>query len=277
MHLVIPSRGRAGRVHTLNNEWPEWAIRFFELWVPLEELDEYKLAHPNVTVIGFSVEGIGKKRQAAVTFHNKVIMMDDDLTFYRRRDDDRTKFLSANAADLSRMLHMMMRALHYVPVAGVACREGGNRVIEPFAVDTRILRCFALDCDWIAHRGLRFDRLPLMEDFDMWLQVLEYGGHTLLINDYVHNQAGSAAVGGCSSFRTPQLQAECAQELATLHPQGVVQVVRKVAKTGLGDRTDVRIQWKKAYNGNGNAGVLDAGALADIAAQDGRGASPVDR
>jgi hypothetical protein len=98
-----------------------------------------------------------------------------------------------------------------------------------------------------------FDRLKVMEDFDFTLTLLENGGRNAVTLDYVWNQTGSNQPGGCSDYRTAEVQAKAAKELAKLHP-GVVKVVEKevIGKTswgGMKTRTDVRIQWRKAYTG----------------------------
>jgi hypothetical protein len=90
--------------------------------------------------------------------------------------------------------------------------------------------------------------MKVMEDFDVALSLLTKGYENAIINTVAHNQKGSGAVGGCSVWRTPQVQAQAALKLAELYP-GIVKVVEKTTKTawGGGTRTDVTIQWKAAY------------------------------
>ena len=68
------------------------------------------------------------------------------------------------------------------------------------------------------------------------------------LNEWVHNQGGSGSAGGCSTYRTPEIQAEAAHKLHE-HHRPFVKVVKKTTKTawGGGERTDVIVQWKKAY------------------------------
>jgi hypothetical protein len=75
----------------------------------------------------------------------------------------------------------------------------------------------------------------------------------VVLNNWCNNQAeGSSADGGCSTYRTPELQAQAARLLAELHAP-YVKVVEKETKTawGGGTRTDVMIQWKRARHNAG--------------------------
>lgn len=179
----------------------------------------------------------------------KFCMLDDDLVFYRRRTDDPTKLTDALPDDLERAFDQMDKALSDShPHVGFAAREGANRNTHTLVENTRIMRVLGYNRDVLHDEGIRFDRMQVMEDFDVALQLLEKGYPNLVLNAYAHNQAGSGRAGGCAAFRTPSMQAVNANELARLHP-GVVRVVQKTTKSawGGGTRTDVNIQWKKAY------------------------------
>jgi len=68
-----------------------------------------------------------------------------------------------------------------------------------------------------------------------------------VLNKWVTNQHGSNLAGGCSHYRTQEVQEESARKLAELHP-GLVSVVKKAAKNwGWAERTDVTVGWKKAF------------------------------
>jgi hypothetical protein len=87
-----------------------------------------------------------------------------------------------------------------------------------------------------------------MEDFDIQLQLLRKGMPSISINTMVQNQRGSGLEGGCSTYRTVEIQEEAARTLQSYHPE-FVSVVQKQTKSawGGGVRTDVVIQWRKAY------------------------------
>ena len=88
-----------------------------------------------------------------------------------------------------------------------------------------------------------------MEDFHVTLSLLELCFPNLVMQDFACGQAASNAPGGCSLYRDAKLQSQAAMNLAAAHP-GFVKVVTKNAKSwqGMNTRTDVRVQWKKAFS-----------------------------
>jgi hypothetical protein len=180
-------------------------------------------------------------------------MVDDDLLFFKRRDDDRTKLRDLQSGELLHAFIEMERILRgcedsRVAHVGFAAREGANRNTEEYLYNTRIMRVLGYSSGPLKEHGIRFDEMEVMEDFHVALSLLERGYDNMVMNEFAHNQAGgSGAVGGCSHFRTPELQAANAHKLAELHP-GVVKVTKKVTKGawGGGERTDVTVYWKKA-------------------------------
>jgi hypothetical protein len=141
----------------------------------------------------------------------------------------------------------MEHTLDTTPLVGFGAREGGNRISTPISHATRQMRVHGIDLRYFREANIRFDRVIVMEDFDVTLQVLRTGRANCVLNKWVTNQGGSNTAGGCSHYRTPEVQTESALKLAELHP-GLVNVVRKRTKTSWGgeERTDVIIQWKKA-------------------------------
>ncbi len=185
-----------------------------------------------------------------------VVFMDDDLDFAVRRDDDRSKFRQVQPGDLEAMFARMDRMLLKYPMVGIGSREGGNRVTEPFVYNTRIMRVLAFRRSFLREKGLFFNPLVVMEDFHINLQILRSGEDTCILNNWVSNQhGGSDAPGGCSVYRTDEVQTESAKLLAARHP-GFVKVVEKTTKTAWGGktRTDVIVQWKRA---RASAGALN--------------------
>jgi hypothetical protein len=165
-----------------------------------------------------------------------------------RREDDRKLLRQPKEGEVEAMFEAIERELDDHPLVGVASREGANRNTEKRIFNTRILRVLAYRTDTMRQHGIRFDRVPVMEDFDVALQLLGNGYQNVVLNDWAHNQEGSGLKGGCSTYRTMEMQAQAAHELARLHP-GVVRVVQKSTKTawGGGTRTDVIVAWKQAY------------------------------
>jgi hypothetical protein len=176
------------------------------------------------------------------------VMLDDDLVFATRRQDEPTKFYPSNGADIEKMFEQIQLHLQQYAHVGIAPREGANRDTDQYLWNTRVMRVLAYDSNVLKKHSIRFDRLPVMIDFDVTLQLYRLGYQCPLLNSWCHNQAGSNTEGGCSHYRTDAVQEEAARTLAELHP-GFVTVVKKYTKTSWGgDKTryDVRVQWKKA-------------------------------
>ena len=250
MDLFVLTYGRATpeQQHTLR-QINETGLRA-GLVVQAREADKYGWvgSGTDVIVLPESITTIAPTRQYVHDFlaGEKYVMMDDDLHFFKRRTDDPTKFTDITPDELSSMFGEIMRALDKNPHVGIAGREGGNRITYPAIPNTRIMRLLAYRRSEVM---ARFDDMEVMEDFHVALSMLRAGKPNLVLNNYCHNQAsGSNAPGGCSHFRTAELHARNARFLAKLH-RPFVSVVEKETKTawGGGVRTDVRIQWKAAY------------------------------
>lgn len=225
VNLVVQTREQH-----LYDHWGEWAT----VWV----------LPPHITTIAptrdFIIEHIGKS--------NEIVMLDDDLQLYIRRNDDRTKLRVPTPTEIALGLSLMDNLLSAYAHVGWAAREGANRNINEFIINTRIMRILGYNRDMLLRENIHFSDIEFMSDFHVNLSLLEKGYKNVVQNSFAHNQGASDAPGGCSTYRTPAGLAASAATLAKLHP-GVVKVVQKATKTawGGGERTDVTIQWKKAY------------------------------
>ena len=246
MKILIPTFNRTTQ-HTLNSLPYEIQQNTF-LVSPIP------LPYDQVIIQPEHIRGIANKRQwmmewAAEKGWDTVVMLDDDLRFSRRRTDNPKLFEQATHRDIAGAFYDMkaMPSLGYVHF-GMSARGGANFVTDDYVQNTRMTRVLGYDVKTFMMQGIRFNRVPLMEDFDVTLQLLRKGYPNILINDLVHDQGSSNAPGGCSTYRTMEMQAEAAEKLASLHPEFVT-VVKKQTKTSWGgqERTDVRVRWKAAF------------------------------
>ena len=196
---------------------------------------------------------VGHVRQWIIDNHDteryghKLVMMDDDIKFDRRREDDVTKFLPTTDADIIDIFRTIDKKLNKYAHVGVLSREGANRVLDNFKIATRMTRVLAYNLDILEETEARFDRLPVMEDFDVILTLLESGYPNYVITKYVNGQMSTGYAGGCSEYRTSELQKKCARRLKRLHPDFVNVVEKAPTSAWPSGRTDVLVQWKKAY------------------------------
>lgn len=251
MRIYIPSRGRAHLVRTWKNLPPDHGA---VMVVPPAETKDYRDA--GFMVLPCPAKGIGPTRQWIVDQHDlregkQILMLDDDLEFFERRDDDPTKVAKASTLSLKRMLKRVQAISKVTAHGGIATREGCNRNVDTVIPDTRCLRALFYDVAAMRKHSVRFDRVPVMEDFDVALQLLRLGYHSATVNQWVQDQPGSNTAGGCSLYRTAEVQAKGARGLAKLHPDFVTVVEKPALKSGGWNgepRLDVRVQWKKAFN-----------------------------
>ena len=203
----------------------------------------------DLLVLPPSVQGIDTTRDYIVRTceETKLVMLDDDLSFAVRRMDDKTKFFPATAASIHDMLGEISSQLNYSVHVGVSAREGANRNTDEFMYSTRMMRVLGYSVDVLKAYGLKFAPYTVMCDFAMTLQLLTLGHKNCIINEFVHNQAGSNTAGGCSVWRNPERQAEAAETLHAAFPD-FVKIVQKHTKSSWNGqpRTDVVIRWKKA-------------------------------
>jgi hypothetical protein len=255
MDVAIPSRGRAEHQPTLK-ALTDAGISV-DLVVPQDQLGYYSRWDSDLcTVRACPAEGIADTRQWIVDHvgaNAQVVMLDDDLTFYKRRMDDRTKLEEITPRELFEAFRMLKLVLEKYAHAGFACREGANRNTDHYITNTRILRVLGYNRNVLEKEKIAFGRMRVMEDFDVALRLLRAGYENTIMNWVAHNQKGSGSVGGCSSYRTMEVQAAAAYKLKELHP-GFVRITEKTTKTAWGGatRTDVQISWKAAYDSSKN-------------------------
>jgi hypothetical protein len=255
MEIYIPTRGRIFQETycSLPQELRDRVI-FVQPW------DGNEVVGVGVHKTPKHINGIGPTRQWIIdnAKSDKIVMLDDDLVFAKRREDEPTKFREASLSDVSLLFTSISSYLDQFAHVGVSTREGGNRDTSDTVLNTRLLRILAYRTDVLRKQAIRFDRLEFMEDFDVTLQLLRAGYPNIRINWIVHNQRSSNAPGGCSTYRTLEKQAQAARGLAELHSEFVDTVVKKTKTAWNGqERTDVRIQWKAAFDSCRTLSVLD--------------------
>jgi hypothetical protein len=251
MQILIHTYGRADpkRQHTLMqlteaDIWPTLVVQH-------REKDMYEWYDGGVYVLPEDISTLTPTRDHLIhdmEGPDRVVFLDDDLHFAVRREDDRTKFRQPQPTDIQRMFQNVSDMLSHVPHVGIGAREGGNRNTEKVLMNTRIMRVLAYSRRYLRENHITFSPLVVMEDFHVNLQILRSGADTVVLNDYVSNQAGgSNAPGGCSHYRSDAVQTAAAHMLAARHP-GFVRVAQKATKAawGGGTRTDVVVQWKAA-------------------------------
>lgn len=246
---VINTLGRVNRQITWNNLPPSIRAKTV-LSVQYHERNDYGPEY-KLLVLPHTITDLPTTRQWLIdnVKTRYLVIMDDDLTFFTRKNDNPAKLYKMEEWEHEEMFGDMLHLLDLGhPMVGISSREGNNR--EPAAIKYvgRSMRIFALDLETVREVGARFDRTKTKEDMDMTLQLLRAGYQNAILYCYANDHVSSNAPGGCANYRTLELMKEDALVMQKLHPE-FVKVVEKTTKTSWGGatRTDVVVQWKKAY------------------------------
>lgn len=253
MKICIPTRGRV-------NSQPAWDRfpREFQRWgdiclvCPPDEVSIHQAKGRRA--IPRPVNGIANVRQWICqnqSLGDKVIMVDDDLTFFVRSHPTSWKLRPANPQDVMNLFERLWEELDQSAMVGISPRQMNNvHFPEVMVYNTKINAVQGVRTDVLKREGIRYDQVDIMEDYHVCLSLLERGYGNSLIVDGAWDQVGvSGAAGGCSLYRTAELQKTGALNLHQLHPDFVT-VVEKTPKggwDGMKTRTDVRVGWVKAY------------------------------
>jgi len=256
MKVYVPSMGRAssalyGPTSTLG------AIPNAVLVVPDDQLQAYgRVARSGTEVLACPAKGIAKTRlwigrYAQSAGEKTFCMMDDDLNFSRRVSETDTKLQRATGEDVAQMLAWMDVELRRYAHVSISVRQNNNNgpignSASAVGYNMRTLRVLAYQTRPFLE--MRHGRVEVMEDFDVNLQLLRSGHANVQSFWWAQDQRGTGAKGGCSTYRTLEVQDRSARELARLH-EPFVKLRVKENKTGpeaLRKRTEVTIFWKKA-------------------------------
>jgi hypothetical protein len=250
--IIINSANRADKVIT-HKLFPKNTIDW-KIVVPADQYKEYSKNYwPRVEAVDDEVPPyLPSQRQWCVEqFQNNykyIWFMDDDLTFFVRTIE--LKLEKAGVPDIAYMIHEMRNQLNKFSMVGISTRLGNNRVTENYADTTRVTRCYAFSTEAFKDVGATFAPFEpfVAEDFHMTLCFLNKGYNNRVIYNYAQEDVGSNATGGCSVYRTPEIQAKTSHWMAENHPEVRVKVKKAKAWKGFGDtRVDMVVQWKKAY------------------------------
>ena len=255
--IYIPTMGRVGKQDTLRElSRSATLIANTFLVVPASEFDTYDDEYGlDVDILSCpdNIKGICATRQWIVdyTAYDNIFMLDDDMVFFKRIANS-VKLEPCSPRQLEAMFFELSDWLDSMsfPVVGLSARQGNNHVTEDYVEATRQMNFHGVNVEYFNRLDLRFDGMEVMEDFHMLLDMLTQGQKNRVMYKYCWNQRGSGAKGGCSSYRDNALQTKCANQLKKDYPDFVT-VVEKKSKTGwegMETRTDVRVQWKKAYH-----------------------------
>jgi len=222
---------------------------------PEDEVMKHAAYHPSGSagVWGCPVPGIGPTRQWILEQSETegVVMLDDDLYFSQRQDPNAPRPL-IRSEKLDPMFDWIQAQLDAGFVhGGISARQGNQNIMVGWTDCIRVNNAHFFNAERYLNEKMRFDNLPVMEDFDVTLSLLLRGYPNRVAYHYCWSQRGSGLEGGCSGYRTKEVQAQAAMMLQNKFPEFVKQVTKTSISGGelfAGERQDVNIQWLKAWN-----------------------------
>lgn len=262
MLIAIPTAGRPTKQVTLRSFKSTGLASNVVLVVPERERVMYLNVDHEVVLAPAAADGISKTREWILTELARqrgekfVMMLDDDMDFCWRPDMRTPELVTIKDRDrLKAMLDTLegwLRDDRFIHV-GLSARQGNNHENQPYRDATRMMNAYGYDAAMLQLMldtgAIEMGRIPVMEDFDLTLQLLRAGCPNRVSYEYCWNQRGSGAEGGCSTYRTPTVQAMAAHRLKELHPN-FVRVTEKNSpsqKGAMAQRVDVTVQWAKAF------------------------------
>lgn len=252
MNLYIMTRGRVGTQLTLKTIPEKWKDRTY-LVVPEEEKDKHD--HQTLAVPP-EVDNYSKKFQWIL--HNgmddgfkKAVIMDDDLIFSRafvRLGAQKKSLITIKDPELmSPLWEYMEELLENTALVGVHPRQMGNYVRDPnYVVNGKIICIQGVNREMIGK--VKVDYYPILADVVLNCTLLSRGQGNKLITRFFQDHASCQAPGGCSIYRTPEMQAEACRFIADRFPHATLVTKKPKASKWMGEeRVDLRVQWKKMY------------------------------
>jgi len=256
VNLYIMSRGRAGKVTTLASVPPSWYDRTYIVTNQGEEL-AYKEAYPHIMVVvvpswitnysqkfQFILDGLPYGHLGKADDMDKAVILDDDLVFSRK--DDKGRLVTIREPEqIAPMFEQIEVLLDKFPLVGVHPRAMGQDAPEPYVTNQRIICVQGLNRRLIGR--VKSDQFPILADVVLTLSLLGRGDEVALVTTYFQDHGPCQAPGGCSIYRTPEMQERAIDYLVGRFPAFVKKVTRKpkVAKWMGDERVEYVAQWKR--------------------------------
>jgi hypothetical protein len=245
--IVINTLGRPNKQPTLE----QLLNANLEVTLVLQEHDAESYSHWYVPklILPSDIRTLPKTRQWMLDNiqAKKLIIIDDDFTFFIR-EEGTVKLRHTTPVETAEMINQIYNDLDDYAAVGISMRQGNNRIEEEYKENSAINGFIGLRTDIVRQHDIRFDINPAMEDKHVILGLLTNGHKNKVWFKWCYNQPASNTGGGCSTYRTAEVQKQAA-ELLHQHYPNFVTVKVKTTKTGWfgGDRHDVVCYWKKAY------------------------------
>jgi hypothetical protein len=267
------TRGRIGAQRTYESIPWSWRDKCFLVVPPTEHNEHYTLGGdddfgkriPTIPV-PYTVTNYSQKMQWILQDgmddgEECCVILDDDLVFSRQiiKDDGKVGLKTLTGSDTEILLGpfaLMENLLEDTALVGVHPRQMGHIQKPPYNENGKVI------CIQGCNRRLigtipDLTKYPILSDVVLNATLLARGQGNKIITTIFQDWGSCNAPGGCSLYRTPEMQAEACYWLEERFGP-YIKAVEKESKDGWlgGKRVDFRGQWKALYKA-GAAGLLD--------------------
>lgn len=259
--IYINSANRADRVLTIRQFPASWK-RITYIVVPESQADSYRHYGWPVLPIPKSVPSFLPPQRQWVMEHAKcdyVFLMDDDLTFEYRYQGLLLK-KSDNTA-MERMFADTLKFMETYPLVGISQRYGNNFELGSVQKNCKVTRCYCVNKSVFLKN--KFNLAPfndfVAEDLYISLEMLKAGYPTRILFNYAQDHKARNQEGGCSLYRTLDVEEKSSKYMALTYP-GVVKIQVKKRKGGwgkpIGNGMTMTIGMRVSWNAFRNVGLL---------------------
>ncbi len=275
MNLYIMTRGRVGKQYTLSRLPEKWKAKTF-LVCPDQEVILHAAAgetcgvipaHPYVKDYSTKFQWILDGMPVSYEYDNvldkedKAVIMDDDLVFSKRNAEGKLITIR-DPEELSPMFDQMEALLDTYPLVGVHPRQMGQHTKPPYVENGRIICIQGINRRLIGQ--VKVDQYPILADVVLNCTLLARGQRNAIISTFFQDHGPCQAEGGCSIYRTGEMQNRAVDYIAQRFGPFARTVQRHTISGWLQDekgvRNDYTCQWKRLHAA-GAAHLLDPGAV----------------
>jgi hypothetical protein len=248
MQIIIPTRGRTNQQLTLQALPSEWRKQTTLVCPKREASGLYRLYKDVEIVVEPYPMTIAQKRGWIVQEwwkcrYDKIIMLDDDLSFATRISADDTSLRKIRGKELVPEFQRIEDKLGpECPHVGFGPRYNNNHDSGGWKIPGKMQCALGYYLPIVA-KEVSFSLVELREDICVTLQLLLKGHPSAVWTGTVVDQRYDTP-GGCSTYRTTEMNSAEAERLAALFPDYVT-VVDKPYKSSA-PRKEVVCRWQKA-------------------------------
>jgi hypothetical protein len=226
MIIAIPSKGRAGQTKS------DKVLPSAVIFVPESEMGQYKRTNQNVVGVPDNVKGITKTRNWILQNCGspRVVFIDDDVKMqgWVKLYSDKARHKKLDEKTWLKTFERMFDSAEQMDykIWGVATQSATRSVYpyKPFLFRSYV----TASCMGIINDGTYYfdEEFQVKEDYEICLRHVKERGGILCARFAYWENSHWADEGGCKSYRTQKMEAECIRKLVEKYPSYIREIIR---------------------------------------------------